>query len=90
MDYVIAGVSGNTGSVAATALLEAGAKVRVEVALDGGEWRPARSADGVLDERAEAFGSALPAGLPAGEHMVSVRAYDEAGNLGVGSARFRR
>lgn len=68
----------------------ASAVVRVEVAVDGGEWRPARSADGVLDERAEAFGSALPAGLAAGDHMVSVRAYDEAGNLGVGSARFRR
>jgi hypothetical protein len=68
----------------------ASAVVRVEVAVDGGEWRPARSADGVLDEREEAFGSALPTGLPAGEHVVSVRAYDEAGNLGVGSARFRR
>jgi hypothetical protein len=63
--------------------------LRVEVSVDTGEWRPARAVDGVLDEREESFTSAL-ATLPAGEHVVSVRAYDEAGNLGVASARFRR
>jgi hypothetical protein len=60
------------------------------VAVDGGEWRPARGADGVLDEREEAFTAPLPAGLAPGEHAVTARAYDEAGNLGVASARFRR
>lgn len=46
MDYVIAGVSGNTGSVAANALLDAGAKVRVVVrdAAKGAPWR-ARGAE---------------------------------------------
>lgn len=46
MDYVIAGVSGNTGSVAATALLDAGAKVRVVVrdAAKGAPWK-ARGAE---------------------------------------------
>jgi uncharacterized protein YbjT (DUF2867 family) len=41
MVYVIAGVSGNTGSAAATALLDAGAKVRVVVrdAAKGASWR---------------------------------------------------
>jgi uncharacterized protein YbjT (DUF2867 family) len=41
MVYVIAGVSGNTGSAAATALLDAGAKVRVVVrdATKGASWR---------------------------------------------------
>ncbi len=45
-DYVIAGVSGNTGSVAASALLDAGASVRVIVrdAAKGESWR-ARGAE---------------------------------------------
>jgi len=42
MDYVIAGVSGNTGSAAATALLDAGAKVRV-VVRDGAKGAPWRA-----------------------------------------------
>ncbi len=62
---------------------------RIEVSVDAGEWRAARASDGVLDEREETFVAPLT-GLAAGEHVVSVRAYDEAGNLGVGSARFRR
>jgi hypothetical protein len=65
--------------------------LRVELSVDGGDWHPARAADGVLDERAEDFEAPLPrAGTAQGEHLVSVRAYDEAGNLGVGSARFQR
>ena len=68
----------------------ASAVVRVEVAFDGGEWRPARGADGLFDEREEGFTAPLPAGIAPGEHAVTVRAYDEAGNVGVGSARFRR
>lgn len=63
--------------------------VRVEVSVDGGEWRQVRATDGVLDERTEAFSTALPT-VGAGEHVVSVRVYDEANNLGVASARFRR
>lgn len=64
---------------------------RAEYAVDGGEWRALRATDGVFDERTEAFTAAL-AGVAAtaGEHVVSVRAYDEAGNLGVASARYRR
>lgn len=68
----------------------ASAVLRMELAVDGGEWRPVRCADGVLDERGEAIDLALPAGIVPGEHALSVRAYDEAGNVGVGSARFRR
>lgn len=78
------------GRVAGDARDGASAVTRVEVAVDGGEWRPARAADGVLDEREEGFAAALPQGLAAGEHVVSVRAYDEAGNMGAASARFRR
>jgi hypothetical protein len=62
---------------------------RVEVSFDTHEWRPARSADGVFDEREERFEARTPSGLPAGEHTVAVRAYDEAGNMGVGSVVLR-
>lgn len=68
----------------------ASAVVRMELAVDGGEWRPVRPVDGVPDEREEAIDLALPAGVLPGEHALSLRAYDEAGNVGVGSARFRR
>lgn len=67
----------------------ASAVTRVEVSFDAGEWRPMRASDGVFDERDESFTATLPT-LASGEHVVSVRAYDEAGNLGVASARFRR
>ncbi|MBI5512535.1 MAG: hypothetical protein HY909_02140 [Deltaproteobacteria bacterium] len=64
--------------------------LRVELSVDGGEWRAARATDGVLDERSEDFEAPMPrSGAAQGDHVVSVRAYDEAGNLGVGSARFR-
>jgi hypothetical protein len=62
---------------------------RVEVSFDTHEWRPARAADGVFDERDESFEARTPAGLPPGEHTVAVRAYDEAGNMGVGSGVLR-
>lgn len=67
------------------------AVLRVEASLDGGEWRALRADDGVFDERREAFAGSLPAGgARAGEHVLSVRAADEAGNVGVASVRYRR
>jgi uncharacterized protein YbjT (DUF2867 family) len=55
MDFVVAGVSGNTGSVAAQALLDAGASVRVVVrdAAKGAAWR-ARGADVAVADLADA------------------------------------
>lgn len=68
----------------------ASAVTRVEFSIDGGEWRLVRAQDGVLDERQESYESPVgPAGTAAGEHVVSVRATDEAGNVGVGSVRYR-
>lgn len=62
MDYVIAGVSGNTGSVTAKALLDAGAKVRVVVrdAKKGEAWA-ARGADVAVADLGDA--TALAAAL---------------------------
>ncbi len=65
--------------------------LRAEVSLDGGDWRPLRAVDGVFDERVERFTGALPSGgATAGDHLVAVRAFDEANNVGVVSARYRR
>jgi outer membrane protein assembly factor BamB len=57
----------------------------IEFAVDGGEWRPAQPNDGLLDERDEAFTVALPKSLAPGPHIINVRAWDSADN--VGSAR---
>ena len=59
-----------------------------ESSLDGKEWRDILSDDGVVDSRKETFTIRLSK-LDAGEHVVSLRAYDTAGNLGVGKAVLR-
>jgi hypothetical protein len=67
----------------------ASAVTRVEMSVDTQEWRPLRARDGVLDERTEQYEAALPALTDGGEHVVAIRAYDEAGNVGTASATFR-
>ena len=57
----------------------------IEFVVDGGEWRPASPDDNLLDERDEAFTVRLPKPLAPGPHIVNVRAWDQADN--VGSAR---
>ncbi len=57
---------------------------QIEFSIDGGEWRPATPADGVLDQRAESFSLTLWPGLGKGTHVVNVRAYDAADNVGAG------
>ena len=57
----------------------------IEYVIDGGEWRPASPDDKLLDERDEAFTIQLPKSLAPGPHIVNVRAWDQADN--VGSAR---
>ncbi len=54
---------------------------RLEVALDGGPWRAILPEDGLLDAAEERF--AVPLGdlsLPAGPHVLAVRATDAAGH----------
>jgi len=59
-----------------------------ETSLDGMDWKDLLSDDGIVDSRKETFTVKLPK-LEPGEHVVSVRAYDTAGNLGVGKAVLR-
>jgi len=59
-----------------------------ETSLDGNEWKDLLSDDGIVDSRKETFTIRLPK-LDPGEHVVSIRAYDTAGNLGVGKAILR-
>jgi hypothetical protein len=56
-----------------------------ETSLDGKEWKDLLSDDGIVDSRKETFTVRLSK-LVAGEHVVSLRAYDTAGNVGVGKA----
>jgi hypothetical protein len=60
--------------------------VRVEVSVDGRvEWRPLGAADGIFDTADESVDADLSALLPAtqGPHLVTLRAYDAAGNTAV-------
>ena len=55
---------------------------RCEYSVDGGSWTLVEAADGVTDSPQERFMITLT-NLPAGEHVISVRVYDAAGNAGV-------
>jgi hypothetical protein len=59
----------------------------LEVALDGATFRPISPKDGLLDTARESFEVELGA-LPAGRHIVSVRASDAARNSGVAALEF--
>jgi hypothetical protein len=50
------------------------------VSVDSGEWRAVFPEDGIADSPAETYQLDLPA-LTAGEHTVSLRAFDGGGNV---------
>lgn len=54
----------------------------IEFSVDGGPWQAVSPNDGLLDRRKEAFSFRVPH-LTRGAHVVAVRAYDAANNLGV-------
>ncbi|EYF06479.1 hypothetical protein [Chondromyces apiculatus] len=59
-----------------------GPVARIEVSIAGSEeWRPLFPSDGIFDEAAEAFDADITAVVPAGSHLVAVRAYDSSGNV---------
>ena len=55
---------------------------RFEYSLDAGPWTPVEAADGVTDSPREQYHIAID-GLPPGEHLLVVRAYDTANNAGL-------
>ena len=61
---------------------------RADVSTDGGKWKAVYSTDGIIDSRTEEFRVTSRA-LETGEHVVSLRVYDAAGNLGLGKATLR-
>ena len=55
---------------------------RLEVSIAGSdEWRPLFPKDGLFDEPAEQFDADIGILVPAGSHIVAVRAWDSAGNV---------
>lgn len=59
-----------------------------EASVDGKPWRSVYSDDEIVDSRLEKFTIKAPR-LDPGEHIIAIRAYDTAGNVGVGKAVIR-
>ena len=62
--------------------------VRDTAALDAASWQPLEAADGVTDSLKEKFELRLDK-LRAGEHLLVIRVYDQAGNAGLTKAVVR-
>jgi hypothetical protein len=54
---------------------------RADVSIDGGPWREVFPDDGIADSQRERFSVDLPI-IGAGEHTISLRAYDNSNNVG--------
>jgi hypothetical protein len=55
---------------------------RCEYSLDASTWQPVEAADGVTDSQAEKFEIRIDR-VRAGEHLLVIRVYDQAGNAGL-------
>ncbi len=55
---------------------------QAEVSINAGDWRPVFPADGIIDSKSESF-NYLSAELPAGEHVIAFRVYDQNDNVGM-------
>jgi hypothetical protein len=55
---------------------------RLDIAVDGRtEWHPYLPKDGIFDQPVEAFDIDVTTFAPAGNHLVAIRAFDQAGNF---------
>ena len=61
---------------------------RAEYSIDAGPWSPLDAADGILDSKRERIDLKLD-NLAPGEHLLAIRAYDAAGNAGLGKVVIR-
>lgn len=59
-----------------------------EVSTDGKDWHSVYPDDGIADSRTETFTVRIE-NLAPGEHVITLRAYDTAGNAGLGKALIR-
>ena len=62
---------------------------RADVSIDGSSWNPTFPDDGIADSAREMYTIELPI-TAAGEHTVSLRAFDNSGNVGSVSVTVRR
>src|SRR5262249_40650172 len=62
---------------------------RSDVSMDGGSWREVFPDDGIADSQRERFSLDLPL-VGAGEHTISLRAYDNSNNVGSVSVLVRK
>ena len=62
---------------------------RADVSIDGGNWREVFPDDGIADSQRERFSIDLPIS-GAGEHTISLRAYDNSNNVGSVSVIVRK
>ncbi|HYN84041.1 MAG TPA: hypothetical protein VER32_02235 [Pyrinomonadaceae bacterium] len=67
----------------------AGMVKRADVSVNGGEWRAVFPEDGIADSPRETFALDLPLS-GAGEHAISLRAFDASGNLSSARVVVRR
>jgi len=58
---------------------------KAELSIDGREWEPVFSKDGIIDSKTEEFEINLES-LQAGEHALALRVYDSSGNVGISKA----
>ena len=62
---------------------------RADVSIDGGTWREVFPDDGIADSQRERYSLDLTI-EGAGEHTISLRAYDNSNNVGTVSVIIRR
>jgi hypothetical protein len=62
---------------------------RIEYNLDGEKWEILKAKDGIYDDRREDFRVELKNVMP-GEHVLTVRAFDEGGNIGMRQVGFKQ
>ncbi|MFO8058232.1 MAG: hypothetical protein R6V10_13140 [bacterium] len=62
----------------------------IQYSIDGGPWTAVAASDGVLDTRSESFSFELPPDLEPGSHIIAIRAWDRALNLGSEQKKFKK
>jgi len=86
----IKGLRVSRGSVSGKAVDETSAISGVQYSIDGKEWVTVGPEDGVFDSNTEDFKFDLPGDLAEGPHVLSVRAWDRALNIGAGQEIFEK